>query len=609
MCGIYGFIGARFDGDERLLASMDRSLFHRGPDEGGTFVAANAGIGMRRLSIIDLAGGTQPMSDPSGRYRIVFNGEIYNYRALREELENLGTPFRTHSDTETILLGYIVWGADVVRRLSGMFAFCIYDDRTGTAFFARDHLGKKPLYFWQHDGRLFFASELKALLEHPGFERRLNRQAVSDYLTLKHVPSPFSIFEGVRSLPAGHYARYDGGVLTNEAYYAPHFGGESLLSENDAAEELLERLRTAVRARMLAADVPVGSYLSGGLDSSLVAALAVEFSGSNIHTFSMGYREEMTHKGDVPFARMMAKRLGTQHHELLIGADDVLANLPNVVRAFDEPFGGTTSPFFLTELIAQHVKVAVSGDGADELFGSYAAHRAAPIVAGIRDGGTDYGTFAENASLIDACAGEPDQVWRTRFLAFTDAEKRELMPASVSLRSTADYLAPYYGEARGDLVNRTLEVEVRTLLPDGVLTYVDRLSMAHSVEVRSPFLDRSLVEFAGSLPGRLKVRHDATKSVLRTAAANVLPREILDRPKVGFILPIDAWLGSRFDELLERTLSPEALSHGLFDPAVVRRYVDELRRGKRNHTYKVWTLVMFQLWYELYIGSPRPARL
>jgi asparagine synthase (glutamine-hydrolysing) len=609
MCGIYGFIGARFDGDERLLAAMDRALFHRGPDEGGAFFAESCGIGMRRLSIIDLAGGTQPMADATGRYRIVFNGEIYNYRELRDELIARGTSFRTHSDTETILLGYLAWGADVVRRLSGMFAFCIYDDVTGEAFFARDHFGKKPLYFWPHDGRLFFASEIKALLEHPGFERRLNLQAVSDYLTLKHVPSPSSIFDGVRSLPAGHVARYDGSALKTESYYAFHSRGHSILSEEEAAEELLERLRNAVRARMLAADVPVGSYLSGGLDSSLVAALAVEFAGSNIHTFSMGYREEMTHKGDVPFARMMAQRLGTKHHELLIGADDVLTNLPAIVRAFDEPFGGTTSPYFLTELIAQHVKVAVSGDGADELFGSYAAHRAAPVVAGIREGGTDYGTFAANAHLIDACAGEPDQAWRTRFLAFTDAEKRELMPASASLRTTTDYFAPYYEAATGDLVNRTLEAEVRTLLPDGVLTYVDRLSMAHSVEVRSPFLDRSIVEFAGSLPGRLKVRFDATKSVLRTAAAKLLPREILDRPKVGFILPIDAWLGSRFDALLERTLNPDALSHGLFDTTVVRRYVAELQGGNRSHTYKVWTLVMFQLWYELYVATPRPVRL
>ena len=586
------------------MRAMDDVLFHRGPDEGGFHIGPIGAMGMRRLSIIDLDCGHQPMVDRSGKYRIVYNGEIYNYRALRAELEQLGYSFATQSDTETILLGYAAWGAEVVDHLSGMFAFCIFDEGCGTAFFARDHIGKKPLYLWSHAGRLYFASEIKAFLKHSEFKRELDLQSLSHYLTLKHIPAPRSIFKGVQQLPAGHRATYDGETLRIESYYRPRFDGAQSISEEEAAEELLRLLRQAVRARMVASDVPVGSYLSGGIDSSLIAALAVEISGKSIHTFSMGYAEEISHKGDIPFARMMAERLGTQHHELFITADDVLSNLPAVIRAFDEPFAGTVSPYFLTALIQEHVKVAVSGDGADELFGSYAAHRAAPLIAGIRNGGSDYGSFAKNRDVIDRCIDQDESVWRTMFLSFTDAEKAELFPESQRLQSTSAYFDPFYQDAHGDLVNRTLEVEVRTLLPDGVLTYVDRLSMAHSVEVRAPFLDRALVDFAGSLPGTLKVRTDATKSVLKRAATKVLPPEIINRPKVGFILPIDTWLGERFNQLVDRVTSQEALSHGLFTPHVVKSYVDEHRSGFHNHTYKLWTLIVFQLWYEQYVSEP-----
>jgi asparagine synthase (glutamine-hydrolysing) len=583
MCGIYGYAGPALRGDAELLHAMDRALFHRGPDDAGVVSTPHGALGMRRLAIIDVVGGRQPLTDPTGRYTIVFNGEIYNYRSLRDELIGAGDAFSTNSDTEVVLIGYRRWGADVVHRLSGMFAFAILDRRTGQAFFARDHLGKKPLYFWQHGERLFFASELKALLLHPQFDRIPDPQAVSHYLTLKHVPAPFSIFKGVRTLPAAHRATFQDGELSVERYYEPRFDGGSTLSEEEAADELLARLRAAVRARMTASDVPVGSYLSGGIDSSLVAALAVEAGGKNIHTFSMGYTEELEYKSDMPFARLMAQRLGTQHHELFISAADVLRALPDIVRAFDEPFGGTVSPYFLTELIAGYVKVAVSGDGADELFGSYAAHRAAPLIAAVRAGSSDYGTFAQRRDIIDAGARESDASWRTRFLAFTDDEKAELFPESRSCESTADYLSQFY-RGSTDVVNATLEAEVKSLLPDGVLTYVDRLSMAHSVEVRAPFLDRDVVEFAGSLPNRYKVTASATKAVLKRASRAVLPEEIVGRPKVGFILPIDTWLGKRFDHLVEETTSTLALSHGLFDPRVVRRYVDEQRGGQTNRT-------------------------
>ena len=603
MCGIYGGFGPPSAERRHALEPMGLALTHRGPDDGGQRSTLWGTIGMRRLSIIDLSHGSQPMLDATQRYSIVFNGEIYNYQELRDELRREGYPFRTQSDTEVVLAGYTRWGEAVLDRLSGMFAFCVLDESNGHAFFARDHAGKKPLYFWRCGEELFFASEIKAFAADPRFKRAINQQALAHYLTLKHVPAPFSIFPQVEALPAGHAARYDGSQLAIYCYAQPRFDGISSMCEEDAAEYLLELLRNAVRARMFAADVPVGAYLSGGLDSSLIAALAVEASGNSIHTFSMGYKEEVAHKGDMPFARRMAALLGTQHHELFISADDVVSALPAVVRAFDEPFAGTMSPYFLTELIARFVKVAVSGDGADELFGSYAAHRAAAIVAARRAGQSSYGTFDARRSLIDRCATETDALWRTRFMAFTDAEKLKLMPASCKLETTADFLSAFYTGASGDLVNRTLEVETRTLLPDGVLTYVDRLSMAHSVEVRAPFLDRSVIEFAASLPGALKVRENATKSVLRRAARKVLPQDIIERPKVGFVLPLDAWLSDRLDGLVEATTSTDALSHGFFDRSVLMKYVDEQRAGTADHTYKIWTVVMFQLWYDAYVGQ------
>ncbi|HVA38730.1 MAG TPA: asparagine synthase (glutamine-hydrolyzing) [Candidatus Dormibacteraeota bacterium] len=608
MCGIYGIAGRQNAADLALAAAMDERLRHRGPDDTGRRESPLGVCGMRRLAIIDLSSGSQPMVNEAGDRWVTLNGEIYNYRELRRELEARGHRFRTHSDTEVVLHGYEAFGDGVVDRLRGMFAIAVWDERKQRLLLARDRVGKKPLYYALRSGRLIFASELKALLADPSVSREIDRRALWHYLTFKNVPAPLSIFSDVRTLPPGHLAVFSEGELAIREYWRPSFTGTTALGEEEAAARLLEILREAVRLRVLASDVPVGAYLSGGIDSSLIVALMAELGGTRLATFSLGYADRVAHKSDVEYARMMARRLGTEHHEIIVSTDEIAAELPAVVRAFDEPFAGTISSFWLSRAIASHVKVALSGDGADELFGSYANHRMAAVVARLRatpePAAGDFGSFAQARDLALTAMREPEHLWRTRFAAFTDAQKRELLAdGDAGFESSADFLAPFYRDADPhDVVNATLEVDCRTLLPDQVLTYVDRLSMAHSLEVRAPFLDHELVEFAGSLPGSMKVGVDRTKAVLKLAARRYLPAEIVDRKKEGFVLPIDAWLNDRLRPLLAETLSKPALDHGLFRPAAVQRLLDEHAAGA-NHTYRIWTLLMFQLWHRDYAAG------
>ncbi|MDQ6929824.1 MAG: asparagine synthase (glutamine-hydrolyzing) [Candidatus Eremiobacteraeota bacterium] len=599
MCGIYGIAGKLRRGDDALAALMDQCIAHRGPDDSGIDRSPMGFIGMRRLAIVDLNSGNQPISNEDGSIRVVFNGEIYNYQLLRNQLRALGHTFKTQSDTEILVHAYEAWGDEFVERLSGMFAIAIIDERRQRLFFARDHMGKKPLYFWEDAGRLIFCSEVKGILLHPDFTRTIDGDAFWHYLTFKNIPAPLSIYKGVMQLPQGTSAIWEAGVLRTRQYFRPEFTGELDIAEEEAAAELLRLMRAAVQSRMLVSDVPVGAYLSGGLDSSFIVALAAEFMDRPLDTFSLGYAHPVAHKSDLQYARQIALQYRTNHRELLLTTDQMIAGLPGIVEAFDEPFGAGTSPYYLSALIGEHVKVALTGDGADELFGSYAAHRMAPVVEQVRQGNphVNFESFFGDRDLALQCAAEDDHVWRTRFCAFTDAEKRELVVGSERFAPSSSWLEPFYQQAYGDLTNRTLEVECRTLLPDQILTYVDRLSMAFSVETRSPFLDRDVVAFAGKLPGNQKVRVDATKSVLRTAARMVLPADIVDRPKEGFVLPIDAWLSHELSPMLLELTNQRWLGHGLFEPAVVRTFVEEHISGKKNHAYKLWSLLMFQLWF------------
>lgn len=607
MCGIYGIVGALSDGDDRVVQAMDARLRHRGPDDTGARLSPLGILGMRRLSIIDLEGGHQPISDESGTIWVTLNGEIYNYREIRGRLAEAGHRFRTSTDTEVLAHAYEEYGDKLVHELRGMFAFALFDERRRRVLFARDRLGKKPLYFARRNGRLMYASELKALLAAPDVSREIDMRALWHFLTFKNVPAPLSIFRGVHQLSPGHIATYDcnSDEFHSRSYWRPRVTADSKLNEDEAAQELLSRLREAVSLRVDAADVPVGAYLSGGVDSSLIVALMAERSTRRVKTFALGYSTKVAHKNDLAFAREMASRFGTEHTELELSVDQVAGALPQVVRCFDEPFAGTITSYWLSELIGKNVKVALSGDGADELFGSYADHRMAAAVDVLRSGRSlERGEFfAGRGTFAQDCARQSDSAWRTRFCAFTDEEKLALLgPGFRGFEASAELLAPFYAESSGpDAVARTLEVDCRTLLPDQILTYVDRLAMAHSLEVRVPFLDHRVVEFVGTLPSSMKVTTSQTKRLLKRAAATHLPQSVIDRPKEGFVLPADAWLNSAFNPLLREVFSPSWMRHGYFSGEAVDELVSAHTAGAADNTYKIWTLVMFQLWHQQYV--------
>lgn len=610
MCGIAGVFG-RSDTD--TVRRMIARLHHRGPDDAHVIAGENGTLGAARLSIQDVAHGRQPIIDESGRVIAAQNGEIYNYPALRECLLAAGHQLRTHCDTEVLPHLYAQHGADLPVHLDGMFAIAVWDVRAGRGLLARDRTGKKPLYYLEQDGALWFASEIKALLEIPGFTRRLNPAALHHYLSYKHVPHPLSIFEGIRQLPPASRLLFEPGRPPRiEPYWRLSWApsGESL-SESDASDQLLVLLRAAVKKRLLG-DVPIGFFLSGGLDSSLTVALAAETSGSPVKTFTLTYAHESATLGkeaDRHWASWTAKKFGTEHHEEMIQFADFPANLRRILTHFDEPFAGVISTYFLSQLIARHVKVAVSGDGADELFGSYRSHRLAqPLAAWPRV--APGGEF--DPSTLARLHAPEDWRWRSRLLMFSDEEKSSLytndfrdrvgaLRTDEHLRTTA-----FASLTAEDPLNRILEAEFKTIFPDQVLAFVDRLSMAHSLEVRTAFLDTAVVEFAASLPGRLKIKGGATKYLLKQVAARYFPAEMIHRPKEGFLMPITQWLLRDLQSYVRDVLAPSRVRRaGVFSPAQIEALVDRLYSSgvsDDRQVNQVYSLLVFHEWNDLYLA-------
>jgi asparagine synthase (glutamine-hydrolysing) len=455
-------------------------------------------------------------------------------------------------------------------------------------------MGKKPLYYWQSAGALYFASELKALLTIPEFSRRLNREALHHFLSYKHVPHPLSIFEGVSMLPPAHRLVFqpDADPKISRYWRLSFARSTPVPDEQDAVDELLARLKIAVERRLMS-DVPVGFFLSGGIDSSLTVALAAELAPTRVKTFTLTYSDQATtagKEGDRKWARWVAEQYGTEHHEETISYAHYPDTLGPILRAFDEPFAGVTSTYFLSQRIAQYVKVAVAGDGADELFGSYLSHR-----------------LAAGMETSPAIADQPDWLWRSSLLVLSDEEKAALYsPESRALApfSTTDHLRQAFAHLTAcDPLNRVLEAEWGGIFPDQVLTFVDRLSMAHSLEVRSAFLDTDVVEFVASLPGSMKIHGGLTKRLLKLAALRRFPEEMVHRPKEGFLMPITEWMRGDLRPWIRRTLDPSRLAgHGIFSPAAVQTLVDALDRPDCDYrtVNKVLVLVTFQHWYEMY---------
>jgi asparagine synthase (glutamine-hydrolysing) len=620
MCGIAGIFG---NNDTPTLKKMLLMIAHRGPDDEYLVASENFCLGARRLSIIDLERGRQPMSNETKDIWVAQNGEIYNYRALRLALANRGHRFATRCDTEALVHLYEEEGPSFPVRLNGMFAVAIWDDARKRGVLARDRMGKKPLYYVEQGPALAFASEIKGLLQLPGFDRRINYEALHHYLSYKHVPCPLSIFEGIKLLPPGHVLTFSReGTVRVKRYWSPEFSHSFTgpeVDEDYIVSRIIDLLRKGMERR-LRSDVPVGFFLSGGIDSGLATALAAEVSTSQIKTFTLTYAKDRSTAGkelDRRCARRISQMYGTDHHEEQIDFGNFPEQLPRIIRHFDEPFGGVVSTYFLSKSIRKHVKVALSGDAADELFGSYLSHRLAfPLEECKRarnEGSLTWKQlvpFENRPGFLEKHAEKPDWAWRYELLVFGDDEKLRLYSPSVVDRmrgySTKDHLKGYFDDLTAkDPLNRILEAELGSFLPDQVLTFVDRLSMAHSLEVRTAYLDPEFVDFVCSVPGHLKINNGVTKYILKKAALKYLPEEIVFRSKEGFLMPITQWIHKDLQEYVRSTLSPTNLSkHDIFDIGAVGRLIDDLyeRPTDYSRVNKVLLLVIFQVWYDIYMN-------
>ncbi len=625
MCGIAGYVG---DVGPELLPAMVKALAHRGPDDSGIHVDGEAGLGMTRLAIIDLVTGRQPMGNDDGRAWLVFNGELYNYRALRAELEARGEVFRTRSDTEVLLRAWEVYGDDCATRLSGMFAFALWDARRHVLVLGRDRLGKKPLYYWHGDGLFLFASEIKALLCHPAVPRALDPEAFHHYLAFGYAPAHRSMLAGVGKLAAAHVAVVQGGRLVARRYWSlPPAAPAPRVTFGEAAARVRAAVRDAVRAR-LESDVPLGVFLSGGVDSAAVVASMRELTSGPIATFTVGFGAEASFD-ERPLARQVAQRFETRHHEDVL-VPDVAGLLPGVVDALDEPFANSSAiPTFAVSMsTARHVKVALSGIGGDEAFGGYPRHlgvrvaglyarlprplrslarRLAELVPeseGSRDWGGRLRRFlgGEETSLAARYIG-----W-TRF--FGEAALAELGTSTLvsHWREDVEAAARAAFEAHGhdDPVDGAFRADLTTYVPDDLLLMADRMSMAHSLELRAPFCDHTLLETSLALPPALKLRGGRLKAVLKAAFADVLPPAVLAQPKRGFMIPLARWLRGDLRDVLEDLLGPaQVRARGLFEPAVVARLMAEHLGGTRAHSDRLWTLMMTELWMRRYCDRHR----
>ena len=609
MCGIAGVFGARAP---EVVDKMLRVLAHRGPDDQHCVAGEDFTLGARRLSIIDLAGGRQPLATPDQSVWACQNGEIYNFPELREELQRQGHQFSNRSDTEVLPHLYQLHGDRMATAIHGMFAVAVWDKQRKRGLLIRDRAGKKPLYYCVHQGYLWFASELKALLQIPGFQRKLNQEAVHHFLSLKHVPAPLSAFEGIHMLPPAHQLIWeDGRIRSLEAYWKLDWTPlEGELHEQELADELLERLQRGVQRRLLA-DVPVGFFLSGGLDSSLATALAASSSSQKIKTFTLRYRADSSTPGkelDLACARQIARQYDTEHYEEELDFSRFQDELPAILTHFDEPFGGVMSTYFLSRLIVKHLKVAISGDGADELFGSYLSHRLARPLAEFARGKTDdLGHFQDQPEFLARLCSPHDWEWRSKLFVFTEEDKQKLYrPERLPGYCSTEYLRHVFAKCTAhDPLNRVLEAEFHTQLPDQVLAFADRLSMAHSLEIRTGFLDTEVMEFAARIPGRFKIHGQEIKSVLKTAARKYLPAEAIDRPKEGFVMPVNRWLAGWLLDYARATLSAANLDqHGLFQNQEVSRILEEFATGNTALANKVLSLLCFQIWYDLYFVHP-----
>src|SRR5450432_2563125 len=624
MCGIAGIVGgAPGSVDTETIHRMCQAIVYRGPDDEGIFVKDGVGLGMRRLSVIDLSGGHQPVFNEDRTVWIVFNGEIYNFPELRKDLEARGHRFYTNSDTEVIVHLYEDLGADCVHKLRGMFAFALYDERNRRLLLARDRLGKKPLHYALSDGRLLFGSEIKTILAAAPELAKLNSDALLQYFYFGYIPDPATAFSPIQKLPPGHVLEFEAGKIKIRKYWDfPEYGTYSPASEEACLEELEHRLAEAVRVRLIA-DVPLGAMLSGGTDSSVVVALMARASSRPVKTFSIGFRH--ADFNEAPFARMVAERFGTEHHELIL-EPDVRETIETLTRSLEEPFGDSSMlpTYYISCLARKHVTVALSGDGGDELFAGYERYGIqqrrqmfSRLPQGLRKMYREkLFPLLPNGMRGRRLSYSLSLPWKERYaeeMCFIPPFEREMPLLTPEFRATiaedgdpTDILMRYFEQAPAhDPISQMLYVDTKTYLVEDILTKVDRMSMLTSLEVRVPILDHLFVEWVTKLGPEWKMRGGKQKYILRKLAERVgVPKEVLYRPKQGFALPLVHWLRNEMKDLILTTLlEPRTLQRGYFDPAGVRRLLDDHFSGRRNSSGHIWRLLIFELWHRNFLEN------
>jgi asparagine synthase (glutamine-hydrolysing) len=632
MCGICGLATASTTEtiSASLLEAMCRTLIHRGPDDEGIYVDKAAALGARRLSIVDVEGGHQPLANEDGSIWAAHNGEVYNFPELREELIGSGHRFTTRTDTETIVHAYEEWGEEFVHRLRGMFAFAVWDGRTETLLLVRDRLGIKPLYYTLlPDRTLVFGSELKAILADPRVGREVAPRALDLYLTLEYIPAPLTIFKNIHKLPAGSYLVYRKGRVDIRKYWdvtaSPE--PESRLGRKDlpaVMDELYALLKESVKLRLVS-DVPLGAFLSGGIDSSAIVALMRELGASPLRTFSIGFEEGSYN--ELKYARRIAKRFSTQHEELII-EPKALDLTEKLIRHLDEPFGDFSifPTYLVSQMARRHVKVALSGDGGDEVFGGYEHYQAQKIAARkpVRAFGGSFSSLLNRLPPAAKKKGvwnksqrflrgleQPAENRHFRWMTFLSLhEKNRLYTENLrsemgGLREVFE-LEPFreiYEKLPSfDAVNGELYLDLKTYLADDIMVKVDRMSMATSLEAREPLLDHKLVEFAFRLPGSVKLHGLTTKWIFKKTMERLLPRDNIYRSKEGFSIPIKHWLRSELKSLLLDHLSEKRIRDGgLFRYDFIKGMIDAHLGGRKNYSHQLWALLVFEIWKENYL--------
>ncbi len=616
MCGIAGVVHTdpRVPVAEGTLQAMCAAIRHRGPDDNGVFVGEGAAIGMQRLSIIDVSGGHQPIFNEDRSCVIVYNGEIYNHADVRRELERRGHRYTTRSDTETILHAYEEYGTQCVMHLRGMFTIAIWDAPRRRLFLARDRMGKKPLYYACDGQRLVFGSELKAVLAHPGMERRVDEQALVEYVAWGYVPDPRSIYAGISKLPPAHTLVFENGNITVERYWDVSFTNPAPAgtTETEHVDRVLEILDEAVRIRLMS-EVPLGAFLSGGTDSSVVVALMAKHSATPVKTFTIGFEEKAYN--ELEYARAVATHFGTEHHEEIV-RPDAEHDVPALVRQFDEPFADSSMipTYYVCRSARRHVTVALSGDGGDELFAGYLRYvdpanvRAVErIPAGVRNA-----LFAPVAHMLPEgtrgidrlrdMLGTADEQYVRRMTQGLTNTHRSVFDESLARRvdtNPAHVAAPFLAAMAGaDTLSRRQHLDIHTYLAGDILTKVDRTSMKVSLECRAPLLDHVLAEYAATIPPEMRIRGMTTKYILKKVAERLMPAELVHRPKMGFAIPVAHWLrGEWASQSTDLLLGSRAQERGIFNPAFLRRITDEHRSGHRDNSAMIWCLMMLEMWF------------